>query len=493
MKYLKYYGIALLLFFAFLKAESQEIRVLTFEEVIKLAEEQSSDALVAKHRFRASYWDNRSFVANYLPSLRLTGTIPDLSNSIDRVWISSEDRYDYRRSNTISNLATLSLSQNIGLTGGTIALESDLTQSYDIEKDRRQFVTTPLSVVLNQPILGFNRFKWEKKIEPLRYERAKKVFLTDMERVRTTATRNFFALAIAEMTKQMSEINYANAEENYRISQGRYDLGTLTEDEVLQMRLSFLNAETARREADMNLRDREIRLRSFLGFNDNIKLQLILPTEVPDFQVDPQEVFDLAMQNNPDIITQQMNLLTAERAVAQARANRGLTASLRASYGLQQRDVDFPNAYRDPNQQQRVRIQISIPILDWGQGRGSYRMAESSLELAQVQSKQALTDFQQNLFLDVEQFNHQASQVAAAAIADTVATRGFEVTRQRFLIGRVDVLTLNNAESRKDSNKRAYIQSLQTYWTYYYNIRSLTLYDFVNRRPIDTDYNKLLD
>ena len=51
----------------------------------------------------------------------------------------------------------------------------------------------------------------------------------------------------------------------YRLHKGRYDLGTIAEDELLQMQLSWLNAETARKQADMNLRDREIRLRSFPG------------------------------------------------------------------------------------------------------------------------------------------------------------------------------------------------------------------------------------
>ena len=119
-------------------------------------------------------------------------------------------------------------------------------------------------------------------------------------------------------------------------------------------------------------------------------------------------------------------------------------------------------------------------------------MAKSSLELAQVTAKQAITDFQQNLFLDVEQFNLQKNQVAIAAKSDTVAMKRYEVTKQRFLIGKIAVLDLNDADSRKDQNKRAYIQSLQDYWNFYYNIRSLTLFDFINRKPLDTDYDKLI-
>ena len=151
------------------------------------------------------------------------------------------------------------------------------------------------------------------------------------------------------------------------------------------MQLSWLNAETTRKEADINLRDREIRLRSFLGFNENVRLELVLPKEVPSLQVSTQEVFDLAMANNPEIITQQLILLTAQSNVAQAKAERGLNANLTASFGLRDQDPNFKLAYSDPNQQQRVRVGFTIPILDWGLGRGKYKMAQSSLELAQVQ------------------------------------------------------------------------------------------------------------
>ena len=163
-----------------------------------------------------------------------------------------------------------------------------------------------------------------------------------------------------------------------------------------------------------------------------------------------------------------------------------------ASIGFNQQSNVFLDAYDNLSNSQRVRIGFNIPIIDWGQGRGRYRMALSSLELAEVQEKQNLSNFQQNLFLDVAQFNLQAEQVAIAAKSDTVAMRRYEVTKARFLIGKISVLDLNDADTRKDSNRRAYIQALQSYWTYFYNIRALTLYDFINRKPIEVDFEKLL-
>ena len=474
---------------------AQEVRKLTLEEVIKLAEDQSPNALIAKHRFRSSYWEYRTYVAQYRPALTLTGTTPDYSTAYSRVWNSQDGAWDYVSTNILQTIGSLSLLQNIGFTGGTIALQSDLTLESNLDKDvdRNKYITAPLSVRFVQPLFRYNSLKWEKKTEPLKFESAKKTFLSNIEGVHNEAVRQFFNLALAQINKQIAETNYLNADTLFRMAQGRYQLGTIAEDELLQMQLSWLNSETSRKEADMNLKDREIRLRSFLGFNENIRLELILPSEVPTLQVDAREVLDLAHANNPEMLNQQLTLLTAQSNLAQAKAEKGLNANLVASFGLRDQDPVFANAYSESNRQQTVRVGITLPILDWGLGRGRYQMAKSSLELAEVQSRLSQIDFDQNLTLDVEQFNLQSNQVAIAAKSDTVAARMYEVTKARFLIGKISVLELNNADTRKDTNRRAFVQALQNYWTYFFNMRNLALYDFLNRKPLETEYEKLLD
>lgn len=475
------------------KINAQNVKRLTFEEVIKLAEAQSPNALMAKHRFRASYWQYRTFVAQYRPSLTLTGTTPDYSNALDRVYDSQSETWIYRATNTMNNIGSLSLSQNIGLTGGSISLNSDLTLYNDIQNTSRKYITSPISIGLNQPIFRYNALKWQRKTEPLKYQAAMKTYVAGIENVHQSAVQNFFSLALAQINKQIAATNYLNADTLWQMAQGRYNLGTIAEDELLQMQLSWLNAETARKEAEMNLRDREIRLRSFLGITDDkVRLELIIPTDIPSLQVTTQEVYDLAMANNPDILNQQLTLLNAQSSLAQAKGERGFKATLTASFGLRDQDWAFSQAYANPSQTQRVRLGFTLPILDWGLGRGKVKMAQSSLELAQVQSNQAVTDFAQNLYLDVEMFNLQASQVGIAAKSDTVAQKMFEVTKQRFMIGKIAVLELNNADTKKDQNRRAYVQSLQNYWNYFYNLRYLTLFDFILKKPLEANYDELL-
>ncbi len=472
---------------------SQDVKRLTLDDVVMLASEQSPYALIAKHRFRASYWQYRTFVAEYRPALTLAGNLPDYSTAYSRVWNSVTQQYEYASTNVLQTSGTLALAQNIGLTGGSISLVSDLTYEKDFERNTEKYITAPLNIRLTQPLFRYNELRWQKKIEPLKYEEARKKYLSDVENVHIMAVQYFFNLALAQINREIAQNNMMNADTLYQIAKGRYNLGTIAEDELLNLELSYLNAGTAINESEINLRDRELKLRSFLGFNQTVRLELLIPGEIPTLEVEVNEVLKLAEANNPELIALERQLVEARSSVAQAKAEKGLNANLTASYGLRDQDPVLEEAYNEPNQQQIIRVGFTLPILDWGQGRGRYKMAQSSEELTQVQVEQSRIDFEQQLLLDVQQFNLQDDQVRIAAKSDTVAAKMYEVTKQRFLIGRIDVLELNDADTKKDQNKRSYIQALNNFWTYYYNMRALTLYDFVNRKPLETDYEKLVE
>jgi outer membrane protein TolC len=306
------------------------------------------------------------------------------------------------------------------------------------------------------------------------------------------AVDNFFDLALAQINLEIAKKNFANNDTLFQIAKGRYQLGTIAENELLQMELSFLNAGTAMNEATIDLELRKSRLRSFLGFNERVSLELILPKEVPDIQLDYARTLAEATANNPEILNLQRQLLEAEQSVAQARSQKGLRANLFAQLGLTQNAEELAAAYQNPINQQRVEVGIEVPILDWGLGRGQYRMAQSAEEVVKTNVEQSQIDFNETVFLQVMQFNLQDDQVAIASKADTIADLSYEVTKQRFLIGKIDVLSLKDALNEKDVARRGFVQALRNYWDYYYTLRGMTLYDWERGVKLEEDFEELL-
>lgn len=477
-----------------LDGESQTLKKLTLEDVLQLARDQSPNAILAKHRFRGSYWQYRSFKAKYRPSLFLSGDLPSYSRRYQLEYVDGE--YQYIEKNSVDFSLDLGLRQNIGLTGGTISLASDLQRNDEFGiNPSTEYVSTPLSIRYQQAISTYNPLKWEKRIEPVRFEEARKNYINQIEMVHRMAVNLFFELALAQLNMEISGVNYSNADTLYVIAQGRYNIGTIAEDELLQMELRLLNSGTALNQAGINLQVTEFDLRSFLGFNETVKLELIIPSEIPELEVDISKAVEEANKNNPELLNLERQLLEAAQSVAQARAEKGLNADLFATFGLtQQTEENLPQAYQGPfNQTQVVNIGVELPIIDWGMGRGMYRMAQSEEEVARTQVQQARIDFEQNIFLNVMTFNLQDDQLMIAAKADTIAQKRYDVTKQRFLIGKIDVLDLNIADSEKDVAKRGYISALRNYWTSFYDVRRLTLYDFIKDESLSADFDKLVE
>ncbi len=465
---------------------------LSLEDVVELARDQSPMAIMSRHQFRGSYWEYRSFKAGFLPSLTINAELPDLNRSIENV-IQPDGSEIFVDRAVMNSSIDARLSQNVAFTGGNIFMTSSLSRIDALSDPKtHSYLANPVTIGFNQPINGYNRFKWEKEIEPAKYEEAKKNYIHSLEQVSNRAVGYFFDLVLAQINLEIALKNFANTDTLYHIAEGRYQLGTIAENELLQMELTYLNSGTALNRANIDLEARKFRLRSFLGFNEKAHLELVTPKLIPNTTIDYLRALQEANANNPEILQMQRQLIEAQQSVAFAKSQKGLQADLFAMYGLSKNADDLGGVYVDPKDQQRLRIGFQVPILDWGQGRGQYRMAQSAEEVIKTNVLQAQTDFEQEVFLQVMQFNLQDDQLLIATKADTIAQRRYEVTKQRFLIGKIDVLDLNVALEEKDVARRQYVQALRNYWNYFYSLRTLTLYDWITDRKLEEDFNEIL-
>ncbi len=468
------------------------INRLTLDEVLQLAKDQSPQAILAKHHFRASYWQYRTYQAEFLPSLTLSSTLFDFNRALAR-YQNPDGSYQYIRNNNNTTSAGLALNQNIGATGAKVFINSSLVRTDLFGSDRKKsYLSVPVSIGFSQPIFGFNSLSWRKKIEPLKYEEAKRNYLQSLESVSMDASRLFFDLILAQQNLRTAKLNHANTDTLYKIAKGRYNIGTIAENELLQMELSYLNAGGEVSDAEVDLQLKKSKIKSYLGLNDDYDLELIIPTSIPKTDVKYDDILWLAKSNNPSILALQRQFIEADQGVAQARSQRGFSANLHASYGLTQQADELESAYKDPLKQQGVMIGLSIPILDWGLGKGKVKMAQSAREVTKTTVQQALIDFEQDVFLKVMQYNRQDDQVMLSAKADTISQSRYNVTKERFLIGKIDVLDLNVAQTERDAAKQKYINTLNNFWQFYYNMRKLTLYDFEKKQPLSMDFEMLL-
>lgn len=473
---------------------AQDKKYLTLDDVIRVASQQSLDAFINQNMYRANYWEFRYFKADRLPSLTLDATALDYDRSMQKVYNYTENRDEYiERENFNSNLS-LRLNQNVGFTGGQLYAQSSLNMTQKLGDDQlSSWSSTPFSIGYSQNINGYNALKWTAKIEPVKFEKAKKEYIQSKEELAIKATRMFFNLVDAQIEVNISTTNLANADTLFTIGKGRFQVGTVTQDQLLNLELNFMNSKLALTRANLGLERAKAQMNSFLSFEKETNVECIVPSYSTDLQVNPEKAVELATSNNPEILNQQQRLMEEARKVNRAKSENGVSGTFFAVYGLNQNSEQFSEVYQNPLGRQQLRAGISMPILDWGRKKGQLAMARSNQEVIRISINQEKIDFEQNIVMNVMEFNLQGNQVLNTAKADTIAQLRYDVTQQRFLIGKIDVTDLNIARNDREKARRAYIASLRSYWNYYFAIRRLTLFDFENNITLSEDFDQIIN
>lgn len=455
---------------------------LTLADAIRIAQAYSPEAQAARHTYRAAYWSYRSFRADYLPEVSLTAT-PYLNRQINRV-TQPDGTGQFLRQNQLNTDLSLSVSQNIWFTGGNLFLQTSAQRMDEFGSSAEAYSTQPFTVGYQQALFGYNSLKWNRRIEPVRFREAKKAYAETLELIASKACELFFDLATAQANLDIARANYASADTLYRYARGRYNIGNITENEMLQLEVNKLTEEADMMQAGIEVEDAMLTFCSFLGIRREEPIEIETADSVTAFEVPLDKALERAFAHSPDIEMYRRLKLESRSRLAAARAERGLKADLYVQFGLSQTADNLRASYRHLLDQQYISLSIAVPILDWGRGKGKVRVAKSNIELVDTQVAQGMTDFELNVRKMVRQFNLQARQVAVAAKTDETARRRYEVALRLYLMGKSTILDLNAATTEKDTARRNRIETLKTYWTLYYGLRSMTQYDFEHDCPL---------
>ena len=425
-----------------LALSAQKEREITLNEAIAMARIQSVDAAVALNELKTAYWEFRTFRADLLPEVNLTGTLPNYNKSYSS-YQNSDGSYGFVRNNTLGLTGDLSIDQNIWLTGGKLSLTSSLDYIKQLGAGGdRHFMSVPVTLQLTQPIFGVNNIKWNRRIEPVRYAEAKAAFITATEEVTMRAITYYFNLLLAKENLGTAKQNQTNADHLYEVALAKRKMGQISENELLQLKLSALNAKAALTEAESDLNAKMFQLRAFLGVGEDEVLNPVLPEAVDGPRMEYNQVLNKALERNSFAQNIRRRQLEADYEVATA--------------------------------------------------RGNLRSVKSNRDVVLSKIRQEQINFNQDIFLLVEHFNNQAQQLDIAKEADAIAQQRYKTSIETFLIGKINTLDLNDAQNSKDDARQKHISELYYYWYYYYQIRSLTLWDFRTNTELEADFDEII-
>ena len=450
---------------------------LSLPQLVSQAQGQSIAARQAKTTMDTRYWEWRAFQSALRPQLLLLGNLPDFTRDFREV-VQPDGTVEFQSVTVNNSGLRLGLSQSIAATGGELFASTVVQRFDDFDRNKAIYNGQPFAVGFTQPLFGYNELKWDKQIEPLRYQESQQLYRQRREEIAVEATGLYFDLLLAQVNLELAQGNLSSNDTIFKIALERETLGQLSRNDLLQLQLSVLNARKDVASARQGLEAAQLRLRAYVGIKEQQALNLEVPADIPALKVEEGRALELAWANRPEVTGFKRQRLEAEQAVARARGETGIAATLSASFGLSNRAARFDEIYRQPQDYESVQLQFSIPIIDWGRASSRRATARANQEFAEASVEQDQANFEQEVRTQVKLYNMLREQLQLSYDADQIAGERYRIAKGRFLLSGLSITDLNLALQEKDFARRDYIQALRSFWLAYYNLRSLTLYDF---------------
>jgi outer membrane protein len=457
---------------------------LTLQQAIALAQSQGFQARVASGNRDAAVARDRAFNARLLPQISLGSTVPSYNRSINPV-VQPDGSTEYKAQQRTESALNLNISQQLPFTGGRLIVSSVLNQTRNSGATSSElWQSTPFSIQLIQPILRPNTLAWDGREQRLRASESQAQYLEAREDIAINTTTAFFDVYEAQATLRNAESNAALNDTLYQLNQGRFEVGKIAENDLLQSELSLLRARNSVDGARVQVDRALAALRLAINAAPGDSLGIDVSPVVPDVTADTAVAVQQALRNRSQIRDLALQETQADRSVAQAKLSGGISADLTASYGYNATAPSANLAYRDLLDAQRLTLQLSMPLVQWGAQSADVQAAEADRKRIASSTQQTREQVKQDAHFAALQLDLARRQLVIAAKADTVAQKRFEVAYNRYVIGKIAFDNLSVAQNEKDAALLQFVQSVRAYWLAYYRLRRTTLYDFEKGEPI---------
>src|SRR5690606_29983260 len=178
-----------------------------------------------------------------------------------------------------------------------------------------QYSSVPLRIGYIQRLMGFNPFKWEKKVEPLKYEKAKKQYLYEKEGIAEDVIELFFGLALAQAEFDMARDNVNSSDTLFLMGEERFKIASISQANRMTLKQEAVHSRNTLKNSEIELQRATFSLGNYLNMGRQQGLTVVLPQRPMHIDIPVEQALLLAAENNPDYLTNRQEIMEAEREV----------------------------------------------------------------------------------------------------------------------------------------------------------------------------------
>lgn len=463
---------------------------LTSDDLVQIALSSSPELELANIQYAIAGLRYDRFETFLKPGLHLNAQIPILNRAIN-VLNQPDGRQEFISQSTMRNRIAASLEYQMASTGGRVYVSSSL-ERLDIFKTKslgysKSYFFTPLTVGIEQPLFQFNALKWQKEILQQQEEQTDAQRVLQQESVVFEIVNGFYNLELIRRRQELIRNKITDARSLIAIKKQLFERGQGSLVEMKQLALDTLQSGIQYRSIELEYQKQNRVLVDIAGLDQQHHLVPVSPAEMKLPFIDLGTAINQGLRHKARTAGIRLRLALAERDIEEAGKDRGVALDISASIGVNNTAETFLGLQYNFLDRELLSVGLRMPITDWGRREINRQLAsqqlnqlQKDLEIEERNITRQITDFyDQYLYLQEKiKVDEQALQTAEEVYA---------MIRDQYLRGQADWVNLNQNRSALDNATLAYYQTRMEAVTLYYQIRSLTLYDFENNEELLLD------
>lgn len=466
-----------------------ETYVLNLEQSIAIAREKSFSMMRLVQDFKIAEYNLKAATSRFKTHIDMNLTTPEYTETIrtfeDNTGITF---YPVKQLNYQTGIV---VNQPLP-TDGNVYLRNSL-YNFDDFYFKNRSTQMNVRVGLSQPLhsfYGYNSIRSSFRQAKLAHERSSKQLKREELNLVYDVSSAFYNLLSVQKSEEIARLDLERQQEAFEIAKNKFDAGLIREVDALQMEVDLAEAQNNYDLSKVNQQAAENYFKELIGIQLDDSVALNSQFDYSVVIVDPEKAVELALKNRLEIREQEIQVELTTMNVKEQKAEGMIKANLNAYYekgGVSEQHINtefgvaLNNAYNDfLNRPQNfgVGLNISIPLLDWGENKAKVRAAEARLKQNILRKEEVQRSIEREVRNLVDDLNSSLKRLQLLEKNLKVAEKSFEITRQRFSDGDIDSQSLALERNRLNNAYNSHLRAYINYQLKLADIMRRTFYDF---------------
>lgn len=340
---------------------------------------------------------------------------------------------------------------------------------------------------LEQPLLRPNGIQMDIRRAELRLERTELRFVDQQIDIINDVSRSYFELYERTYQAWLADEEVQRLERAYAIGRRRFQAGSLTEVEMLQLDVDLADRRDRASASEGRLARKKSDFKQDIGMGLDEEVAVEIDLTYTPVAIDQQLAIQRALEHRTEVRQNEISLEFDKMDLKERRSWNSIQGTLSLTLGLEGRGEDTDqlyDAFAEPDQNRGAAITFRVPLWDWGRNKAQVNSKLTELEKVERSLEESKLNIEREVRDVVDRVGEAQRRLELLVSSVEAADRSFRLSLRQFESGALGTQDLILIQNRLAEARRSYLNAYLDYRRALIDLMRRTYWDWERDQPL---------